>query len=203
MLKKKKVDPSTILAMYSSEKPRCNLLPLNESQAEDPAAFGNVEHFRLRVIPVLGTTPAIFGQGMAAHLLTLLAGKPLQPECVPRLSKERRNKLYNHFQNRENKYATENGQKPTKIAIDPCELEFIVRDIWRSRSSVSDAQGGFTNERLNLAWWRRDLPLCASNMVLLTNRELKMMEESGISAFDASVVSKIDARLKEFCVYEY
>lgn len=78
LLRKKNMDPKDITAVYSTENPRCNLLPLTASQADEPAAFGNVENLRLRVMPVLGTMPAMFGQAMAAYVLTLLAGKPLR-----------------------------------------------------------------------------------------------------------------------------
>ena len=39
-------------------------------------------NFRVRTIPVLGTTPAIFGMAAAAYVLTYLSGAPLVPEPV-------------------------------------------------------------------------------------------------------------------------
>lgn len=39
-----------------------------------------VPNFRIRTIPVLGTTPAIFGLAAAAHILCELAGAPFVPE---------------------------------------------------------------------------------------------------------------------------
>ncbi|RHY07345.1 hypothetical protein DYB25_009977 [Aphanomyces astaci] len=58
-LKKKNVDASTITTVYSSEKSRCKLLPLDADQVDNPNQFGNVENFRIRVIPVLGTMPTL------------------------------------------------------------------------------------------------------------------------------------------------
>lgn len=38
--------------------------------------------FRVRIIPVLGTIPAIFGQVMASYIVTQLAGLQVQMEPV-------------------------------------------------------------------------------------------------------------------------
>jgi hypothetical protein len=37
-------------------------------------------NFRIRTIPVLGTTPALFGMAAAAHVLCALAGQPFTPQ---------------------------------------------------------------------------------------------------------------------------
>lgn len=41
-----------------------------------------VPNFRVRTIPVLGTTPALFGQAAAAHILCQLACQPIVPEPI-------------------------------------------------------------------------------------------------------------------------
>ncbi|KAE9348880.1 hypothetical protein PR003_g6183 [Phytophthora rubi] len=61
----------------------------------------DMENFRIRVFPVLGTMPALFGQSMAAYVLCDLAGKKINPEAVARLSRDQRNKLYQKLQQRE------------------------------------------------------------------------------------------------------
>lgn len=52
-----------------------------------PQEFGVLENFRIRVLPVLGTMPAIFGQSAAAFVLCELAGKPFVPCAVDGLSR--------------------------------------------------------------------------------------------------------------------
>jgi hypothetical protein len=47
-----------------------------------------VPGFRVRTIPVLGTTPAAFGMAAAAHILCALAAAPLAPEPLFRLQAE-------------------------------------------------------------------------------------------------------------------
>lgn len=44
-----------------------------------------VPGFRVRIIPVLGTIPAIFGQVMASYVVTQLAGLDFQTEPVVNL----------------------------------------------------------------------------------------------------------------------
>lgn len=62
------------MTVFSVEKPVKELLPLSDEQHANPEKFGAVENMRLRVIPVLGTSPAIFGQTMASYVLTQLGG---------------------------------------------------------------------------------------------------------------------------------
>ena len=70
-----------IPALFSTETPRCGLLPFDDKQG-NPLDFQIVPNFRVRTIPVLGTTPAIFGMAAAAYVLTYLSGAPLVPEPV-------------------------------------------------------------------------------------------------------------------------
>lgn len=47
--------------------------------------FQVVPGFRVRIIPVLGTIPAIFGQIMASYVITQLAGVQVQMEPIVNL----------------------------------------------------------------------------------------------------------------------
>lgn len=74
-LKKHGVDIEEITTVFSVEKPSCNLVPLSDEQKAAPQDYGAVDYFRLRIMPVLGTSPAIFGQSMAAYVACSLAGQ--------------------------------------------------------------------------------------------------------------------------------
>lgn len=52
-----------------------------------------MDYLRLRVIPVLGTSPSIFGQAMASYVLCQLAGKLYEPETSERMSKNLKHKI--------------------------------------------------------------------------------------------------------------
>lgn len=76
-LKKYNVNIDDITTVFSVEKPSCNLVPLSDEQKLAPQDFGAVDYFRLRIMPVLGTSPAIFGQSMASFVACSLAGLSL------------------------------------------------------------------------------------------------------------------------------
>ena len=72
---------SGITCLFSAEEPCAALLPLPPRQDPapgaaplvNPAELGALENFRVRIMPVLGTMPALFGQAMAAYVLCALA----------------------------------------------------------------------------------------------------------------------------------
>ena len=171
----------------------CKLLPLNAEQAQSPDEFGNVENFRIRVIPVLGTMPALFGQSMAAYVLCDLAGKKINPEATARLSRDQRNKLYQKLQQREHVLFHEGH----KIELQKDDIEFIYQEIWRGCSSVGGARNG-GHDRLYLSRWRADRPLHPDNVVYLTTRELAILDKDGVQGFDPAIVARVDARLRQF-----
>jgi hypothetical protein len=126
------------MTVYSVEKPVVTLLPLSDEQRASPEDFGAVEHVRLRVLPVLGTSPAIFGQAMASFVLTTLGDLPFSPEPGDRLSKNVKHRV------RQKLNATEKRLHGSCEALDLDEddLEFIIQQVWGSRCSVSGARMG-------------------------------------------------------------
>ncbi|KAF5960385.1 hypothetical protein HYC85_001594 [Camellia sinensis] len=73
-----------IPVVFSLEKPKAKLLPFKgpSGEEENPSDYQIVPGFRVRIIPVLGTIPAIFGQVMASYIVTQLAGLGVQTEPV-------------------------------------------------------------------------------------------------------------------------
>ncbi|KAJ0406847.1 hypothetical protein P43SY_008869 [Pythium insidiosum] len=203
-LKKRGVNTEAITTIYSSERTVAQLLPLDPEQVDKPHEFGSVEHFRLRVIPVLGTMPAIFGQAMAAYVLCDLAKRLFVPEGVGKLSRDQRNKLYHKIQEREMRRSgrkadqgSPDGEHGCPLELEKDELDFIYQEIWRGRSAVSGVrQGG--HERLYLARWRPERPLRPDNVVFITTKELNKLDKEGVDGFPADVVAKIDKHLASF-----
>jgi hypothetical protein len=74
---------SGIPVVYSTEVPTdVRLLPLDEEEFKkgNVKELGAFDDFRVRILPVLGPLPAIFGLNIATYILQDLAGKPiLQP----------------------------------------------------------------------------------------------------------------------------
>ncbi len=72
-------DDSKVAVVYSSEKVVAKLAQITDEQKEEGLHnFGAMDNMRVRVLPVLGTMPAIMGQTLAAMALCELGGKPFQ-----------------------------------------------------------------------------------------------------------------------------
>ena len=156
------ISPEAVTAVYSSEKPLCNLLPLTEEQREAPQDYGAVEYLRLRVMPVLGTSPALFGQTMAAYAACELAGRPFAPDACDAMSKNLRQKMMAALRKNE---LQRFGDK-TALDIDDDELEFVVHQVWRGRCAVTDRRIG-GNTALVLTRWVADQSPTVYNLVLV------------------------------------
>ena len=50
-------EQNKVMTVFSVEKPICSLEPLSDEQKNAPQDFGAVDYMRIRVLPVLGTSP--------------------------------------------------------------------------------------------------------------------------------------------------
>lgn len=95
-------DMDQLTVLYSSEKTVVKLADFTAEQKEEGVHnFGAVDGMRIRVVPVLGTMPAIMGQALASICLTVLAGKQIQPVTGERIGRNTRNKIFQILRTRE------------------------------------------------------------------------------------------------------
>jgi tRNA A37 threonylcarbamoyladenosine dehydratase len=165
-----------IACLYSCEEPRASLLPLPEGVplARAKAELGAVEGFRMRVIPVLGTMPAMFGQAMAAHALCALAGgkhvpAPLEAAPVRGGSVTRLCAGWTAWE--EAHYPRGDYGWGASGALAPEEVQFLLDEAWHARSAVSHLRLGARGVKLQLTRWRPWAPSIPSNLVLVTDEE--------------------------------
>ena len=74
-----------IPVVYSTEVPGgVKLLPLPEEEFQKGSVqeLGALDDFRVRILPVLGPMPCIFGLNIATYILCEIAGKPI-PNPLP------------------------------------------------------------------------------------------------------------------------
>ena len=177
-LKKYGVAPEDVTGVFSNEKPCVELLPLSDEQAAAPQDFGAVDYLRLRTIPVLGTSPAIFGQAMASKVLCALGKQEYLPESCEHMSKNLKHKLKqtcNSWERRRFTFHPEgkwsgfsNGEHSDKdLDLDDDDIEFIVTQVWGSRCALSGKRFG-GHQPLVLLRWRKDLPPTPDNLVLMS-----------------------------------
>jgi tRNA threonylcarbamoyladenosine dehydratase len=152
-----------ILAVYSSEHARVDLLPLTKEQKEKPEEYGTKPNFRLRIMPVLGTLPAIFGMTMATLCLCELSGRKIHPVAIEQLSSKFRNKALSLARQRERdvfKISTDDQK------FDKFDVDFLYNNIWRKRCSLTlDPMGG--GAKFVLTRWNPTAPASVGNMVLI------------------------------------
>ena len=98
-------DMKQLTILYNSEKTVVKLADFTAEQKDEGVHnFGAVDGMRIRVVPVLGTMPAIMGQALASYCLTVVAGiaaNQIQPVTTERIGRNSRNKMYQTLRTRE------------------------------------------------------------------------------------------------------
>ena len=97
----RKLGVTNVPCVYSTEKPgKIGLAALEEEKVEEADQYAPLPTFRSRILPVLGTIPALFGNAMASYVLTELAGFPTEP--IPmKLSLKQNERYWKDLQLRE------------------------------------------------------------------------------------------------------
>lgn len=167
--------------MFSLEKPKVKLLPFRgpNGEEENPSDYQIVPGFRVRIIPVLGTIPAIFGQIMASFVVTQLARFQVQTEPVVNLDMDHYKILHQRLiEHEESLYGT-----ATHVQVDVEEVMYVVKELWHGRSAreqiakdVGRAMWRSINE-LMLVRWDRAQPASVANLILLKFKEADEHEQ--------------------------
>ncbi|XP_062107651.1 tRNA threonylcarbamoyladenosine dehydratase isoform X3 [Humulus lupulus] len=163
-----------IPVVFSLEKPKAKLLPFKRpsGEEENPSDYQIVPGFRVRIIPVLGTIPAIFGQVMASYVVTQLAGLQIHTEPVVDVD--------------EVMYVTKELWHG-RSAREPLPKD-VGRGMWRS-----------VNE-LMLVRWDRGKPASVSNLVLLKFKEVDEHESKTLDYIkenEPEFFNRVSAVLKQ------
>ncbi|KAF7585657.1 hypothetical protein BBP40_010349 [Aspergillus hancockii] len=218
-----------IPVVFSTEKPgpgKASLLPL----AEEEFAKGQVDElsilpdFRSRILPVLGTMPAVFGYTVANHVICEIAGYP-RDYSIARKGKD---KIYDSVLTStqgfmERLVRVDVGQHVIglRIPITKDDVVFLVDEIWRGKSAISGLPG-----RLFLVPWERPaqgfvpdpewekrgqkfLPLELKDLVCMTKeesthheKEVLLGERRPEDLYDEKTTQKIKERMEEASFYE-
>ncbi|EFJ15582.1 hypothetical protein SELMODRAFT_118191, partial [Selaginella moellendorffii] len=201
---------SGVPVVFSMERPKAKLLPVNgvDGQEGNPSDYQQiVPGFRVRIIPVLGTIPAIFGQVMASYTIAKLAGLQVETEPVVNLDVEHYAVLHRRLIEREELlYGTADA-----VEVDKEEVAYVVRELWRGKSARNqdshDVGRGMWRSvnKLTLTRWDHKQPPSVSNLILLTFQEAEKHEASSVEeikeqepAFYAMVTETLNCGKKEF-----
>lgn len=145
-----------IPVVFSSEKTgpgKAQLLPLPEEEFQKGAVgeLGVLPDFRVRILPVLGTMPAVFGLCVANHVMLEISGYP--HEYLPNKLREKMYEgIMGQLQGFEEKVARHQGLDPIglRLPITSDDVGYLVEEVFHGRSAVSGLAA-----RLALVRWRR------------------------------------------------
>ena len=189
-LKKHGVQADDVMSIFSLEMPIVDLQPLDDEQKNSPQDFGAVDYLRLRIMPVLGTSPSIFGQAMASYILCSLANKLYVPEVCERMSKNLKHKLRQTLKN----YEFRRGYSHEDLDIDDDDIEFIVQQVWHSRCAITGRKFGGHAQLILVRWNEKELP-SPSNLVLLMQPYADAMVKGDMSFLKDDALNRINMRL--------
>jgi tRNA A37 threonylcarbamoyladenosine dehydratase len=217
---------SGIPVVYSTEKPgpgKAQLLPLPEEEFTKGSVgdLGVLPDFRVRILPVLGTMPAVFGYTCANHVILQVTGYPC--EYVPAKGRE---KMYDgilaQLQGSEEKLAraTTPGEdaQGLKLSVTAADVGYVVEEVFRGKSVLSGI-----STRLALVRWRKpegstielgvegqkSSKVLLRELVCMTKEEAAVHEREVLKGaktpeemYDKETVALVEARIQEECVYE-
>lgn len=218
-----------IPVVFSTEKPgpgKASLLPLAEEEFKkgDVGELSVLPDFRTRILPVLGTMPAVFGYTVANHVICDISGYPNDYSA----GGKGRDKMYDGIlagmQGLHEKLArTEAGQDFTglRLPLSKDDVGFLVDEIWRGKSVVS----GLPNRLQLILWekpargfspdpeWEKEgqkfIPIALKDLVCLTKEEAIRHEREVLrggkrpeEVYDEKTVQKAKERMKEAEFYE-
>jgi len=212
-------DDSKLAVVFSSEKVVAKLADITDEQREEGLHnFGAMDNMRVRVLPVLGTMPAIMGQTLAALALCELGNKPFSPVAAERVGRNVRHKLYQHLKSREKKLenklkpklkdgsenVTEDGIYIGPVQIDPDDVEYLMAELWKNKCALSGERLGTV---LELHRWDKTKPACPNNLVLMSIKAATKFEKDfeelgdGRLGVDEDVQKRVEKRLA-MCVLD-
>ncbi|KAI3879997.1 hypothetical protein MKW92_037727 [Papaver armeniacum] len=171
-----------IPVVFSMEKPKVKLLPFEGAagKEEKPSDYQVVPGFRVRIIPVLGTVPAIFGQVMASYVLTTLAEFDVHTEPIVTLDTNHYTTLHHRLiEHEEIVYGSS-----MEVQVDVEDVMFIVKELWHGRSTRDQEPGDVGRgmwravHELMLVRWDKTRPASVSNLILLRFKEAEEHEQT-------------------------
>ena len=219
-------DMDALTVLSNSEKTVAKLADLTPAQqAAGAHEFGAVDGMRVRVLPVLGTTPAMMGQALAAVAVTRLGQKPIaMPEAAERVGRNVRNKLLQHLSTRERgieqRVLEEAGLEampeatsvhdvskgayinPTSwvgpVQLDADDIDYSLQ-AWRNRCAITTSRIGAV---LRLVRWDLSKPSTIDNLVLVAKHTMEKYDKVGWDQVPSKDRERIEARLRAMSILD-
>ncbi|RAH84855.1 hypothetical protein BO86DRAFT_453907 [Aspergillus japonicus CBS 114.51] len=218
-----------IPVVFSTEKPgpgKATLLPLAEEEFSkgQVGELSVLPDFRARILPVLGTMPAVFGYTLANHVICAIAGYPQDYS----IGGKGRDKLYDGvlaaLQGTHERLArAEYGPALVglRLPVSKDDVGYLVDEIWRGKSAVSGLpsrvclvpwerpQRGFAPDPEWMQQGQTYVPVEMKNLVCMTKDEATRHEKEVLlggktleELYDEKTIEMVRKRQKEIEFYE-
>ena len=194
---------SGIPVVFSAEKPdpkKAKLLPLPDEEYERGKVdeLSALKDFRVRILPVLGTMPSLFGLTITTWILSNISDKSLEP-----VEGKNRIKVYDGIYQSLAGQMSRVGIPSQRIPLALKDVSYLVEEVFKGKSPISGI-----STRLTLTKWDPSKPISLQNVVVLTKNEQKVHEdrvlkgkESLQDVYDAKVLKLVSQRFREEAYY--
>ena len=194
---------SGIPVVFSAEKPdpkKAKLLPLPDEEYERGKVdeLSALKDFRVRILPVLGTMPSLFGLTITTWILSNISDKPLEP-----VEGKNRIKVYDGIYQSLAGQMSRVGIPSQRIPLALKDVSYLVEEVFKGKSPISGI-----STRLTLTKWDPSKPISLQNVVVLIKNEQKVHEdrvlkgkESLQDVYDAKVLKLVSQRFREEAYY--
>ncbi|SCU89525.1 LANO_0D05292g1_1 [Lachancea nothofagi CBS 11611] len=188
-----------ITVVFSAEKPdprKASLLPLPEDEFQKGKVdeLSALKDFRVRILPVLGTMPGVFGLAIATWILTKVSGYPMEP-----IEGKNRIKVYDGIYQSLASQMSRIGMPDQRVPVALKDIGYLCEEVFRGKSPLS----GYST-KLTLSKWDPSIPVSLQNVVLMTKEEQNEHErrvlnggESLQSVYSQEVLNTVAKRLDE------
>ena len=189
--------------MFSAEKPdpkKAKLLPLPDEEYERGKVdeLSALKDFRVRILPVLGTMPSLFGLTITTWILSNISDKPLEP-----IEGKNRIKVYDGIYQSLTGQMSRVGRPTQRIPLALKDVSYLVEEVFKGKSPISGI-----STRLTLSKWDPSKPISLQNVTVLTKDEQREHEnrilignESLRDVYDANVLERVSKRFKDEAYY--
>lgn len=175
-----------VTVIFSSDHAARPLLESRDKKSQIQEKNDDIAKFRTRIMPVIGTMPAIAGNSIAAHVLSKIGGVEFIPLHKDNINKDSIFRAYDRLVKLEkNKFECE-------CDMDIEDFENVCRDLWKWRSCVTGVHAFVEATR-----WRLDEKVGVDNIVLLGKAELNA-HLNGSLKWEPERKAEIDGLLRKF-----
>ncbi|KAM0461961.1 hypothetical protein ACHAPV_002542 [Trichoderma viride] len=219
---------SGIPVVYSTEQSgegKAELLPLPEEEFQKGSVgdLGVMANFRVRILPVLGTMPAIFGLTAANHVILRITGYPVT--YIPGKARERMYEgILTYVQGSEEKLGRMfiPGLTGLKNPLTLGDVAFMTEELYSGRSILS----GIPTKLVLIRWKKpvtssvsrigegKDEQKCSTirlqDLVCMTKEEATRHEKEIFKAdkaleelYDDETIKRVEAKMREAEKYEW